>query len=155
MTALAPVYNLIVNGLHTYYVLVGQTPVLVHNAKAKCSLAIDHVGQVDQDWVTKGAHVNLKDGMEVALRPDGKGGIVGEAIRLRKGTATAKQVKAVVDAIKADPKVRADMIRVTKAAKEVFESSAKAMKEGRNPQWRFSNDRSAELQALIDSMEKM
>ncbi|WP_327686227.1 hypothetical protein [Streptomyces sp. NBC_00467] len=92
--------------------------------------------------------------MEVALRPDGKGGIVREAIRLGKGTATAKQVKAAVDAIKTDPKVR-DMIRVTKAAKELFESSAKAMKEGRNPQWRFSNDRSAELQALIDSMEKM
>lgn len=57
--------------------------------------------------------------------------------------------------IKSDPKVRADMIRMTKAAKEVFESSAKAMKEGRNPQWRFSNDRTAELQALIEAMERM
>ncbi|MFI1470493.1 hypothetical protein [Streptomyces wuyuanensis] len=47
------------------------------------------------------------------------------------------------------------MIRVAKAAKEVFESSAKAMKEGRNPQWRFSNDRTEELQQLIDAMEKM
>ncbi|MEW1832448.1 polymorphic toxin-type HINT domain-containing protein [Streptomyces sp. NPDC088196] len=149
------VHNLTVAKFHTYYVLAGATPVVVHNAKAKCSLMIDHVGQVDQDWVTKGAHVNLKDGMEVALRPDGKGGITGEAIRLRKGTATTKQVQAVVDAIESDPKVREDMIRVTKAAKEVFESSAKAMKEGRNPQWRFSNDRSAELQALIEAMEKM
>ncbi|WP_353962284.1 polymorphic toxin-type HINT domain-containing protein [Streptomyces mirabilis] len=149
------VHNLTVAKFHTYYVFAGATPVLVHNAKVKCSLVIDHVGQVDQDWVTKGAHVNLKDGMEVALRPDGKGGITGEAIRLRKGTATTKQVQATVDAIKSDPKVREDMIRVTKAAKEVFESSAKAMKEGRNPQWRFSYDRSAELQALIEAMEKM
>ncbi|SMF84732.1 hypothetical protein [Streptomyces sp. Amel2xC10] len=31
----------------------------------KCSLEIDHVGQVDQDRVTKGAHVSMKDGMEV------------------------------------------------------------------------------------------
>ncbi|MFI6369763.1 polymorphic toxin-type HINT domain-containing protein [Streptomyces sp. NPDC050546] len=150
------VHNLTVAGTHTYYVLAGSTPLLVHNAKKnKCSLEIDHVGQVDQDWVTKGAHVNMKDGMEVALRPDGKGGIRGEAIRLKNGTATQKQVDAVIATIKSDPKVRADMIRVTKAAKEVFESSAKAMKEGRNPQWRFSNDRTAELQALIEAMEKM
>jgi hypothetical protein len=81
--------------------------------------------------------------------------IRGEAIRLRNGTATQKQVDAVVATIKPDPKVRADMIRVTEAAKEVFESSAKAMKEGRNPQWRFSNDRTAELQALIQAMERM
>ncbi|MFE0729816.1 hypothetical protein ACFW2X_16475 [Streptomyces antibioticus] len=93
--------------------------------------------------------------MEVALRPDGNGGIRGEAIRLRNGAAPQKQVDAVVAAIKSDPKVRADMIRVTKSAKEVFESSAKAMREGRNPQWRFSNDRTAELKTLIEAMEKM
>ncbi|MEU2912966.1 hypothetical protein ACWCQ0_26840 [Streptomyces massasporeus] len=46
------------------------------------------------------------------------------------------------------------MIRVTKAAKEVFESSVKAMKDGRNPQWRFSSDRTADLQALIEAMER-
>ncbi|MGA5220246.1 hypothetical protein ACPCAE_29825 [Streptomyces cinereoruber] len=150
------VHNLTVADLHTYHVLVGGSAVLVHNAKkTKCELVVDHVGQVDQDWVTKGAHVNMKDGMEVALRPDGKGGITGEAIRLKKGTATQKQVDAVVAALKSDPKLRADMIRVTKGAKEVFESSARAMKEGRNPQWRFSNDRTKELQALIDAMEKM
>ncbi|GHB32196.1 polymorphic toxin-type HINT domain-containing protein [Streptomyces chryseus] len=150
------VHNLTVARLHTYYVLAGNTPVLVHNAKKnKCSLEIDHVGQVDQDWVTKGAHVNMKDGMEVALRPDGKGGIRTEAIRLSRGTATQKQVDAVIATITSDPKWRADMIRVTKGAKEVFESSAKAMKEGRKPQWRFSNDRTAELQALIEAMEKM
>jgi hypothetical protein len=74
---------------------------------------------------------------------------------MSKGTATQKQVDAVIDMIKSNPKLRADMIRVTKGAKEVFESSAKAMKEGRNPQWRFSNDRTEELQQLIDAMEKM
>ncbi|WP_189554672.1 hypothetical protein [Streptomyces lavendofoliae] len=89
------------------------------------------------------------------LRPDGKGGITGVALRMSKGTATQKQVDAVIDMIKSNPKLRADMIRVTKGAKEVFESSAKAMKEGRNPQWRFSNDRTEELQQLIDAMEKM
>ncbi|GAP52213.1 hypothetical protein [Streptomyces azureus] len=44
---------------------------------------------------------------------------------------------------------------MTKAATEVFESSARAMKEGRSPQWRFSNDRTAELQGLIEATEKM
>lgn len=73
------------------------------------------------------------------------GGITGEAIRLSKGTATQKQVDAVIDTIQSNPKLREDMIRVTKAAKEVFESSAKTMKEGRNPQWRFSNDRTEEV----------
>ncbi|SDL91212.1 intein C-terminal splicing region [Streptomyces wuyuanensis] len=31
-TGLAPAYNLTVNNLHTYYVLAGETPVLVHNS---------------------------------------------------------------------------------------------------------------------------
>lgn len=51
----------------------------------------------------------------------------------------------MIDTIQSNPKLREDMIRVTKAAKEVFESSAKTMKEGRNPQWRFSNDRTEEV----------
>ncbi|MER7900805.1 polymorphic toxin-type HINT domain-containing protein [Streptomyces sp. NPDC096046] len=85
------VHNLTVAGAHTYYVLVGSTPVLVHNAKKnKCSLEIDHVGQVDQDWVTKGAHVNMKDGMEVAPRPDGQGHIRGEG---RSGCGQAPQCR--------------------------------------------------------------
>ncbi|MGI5483964.1 hypothetical protein [Streptomyces lavendofoliae] len=83
-----------------------------------------------------------------AFRSSARGGM---------GTAAQKQVDAVIDMIKSNPKLRADMIRltVTKGAKEVFESSAKAVKEGRNPQWRFSNDRTEELQQLIDAMEKM
>ncbi|MFJ5026427.1 polymorphic toxin-type HINT domain-containing protein [Streptomyces goshikiensis] len=33
---LQPAYNLTVNSVHTYYVLAGQTPVLVHNADSAC-----------------------------------------------------------------------------------------------------------------------
>ncbi|MEU6705542.1 hypothetical protein [Streptomyces wuyuanensis] len=61
------------SGLHTYYVAAGPATVLVHNAKKESNFQIDHVGQVDQDWVTKGAHLNMKDGMEVALREPGDG----------------------------------------------------------------------------------
>ncbi|MER7481332.1 hypothetical protein ABTX60_27460 [Streptomyces sp. NPDC126510] len=90
----------------------------------------------------------------MALRPDGQGGIQGEAVRLRNGTATQKQVDAVVATIKSDPKVRADMIR-DEGRQGGLQPSAKAMKEGRNPQWRLSNDRTAELQALTEAMERM
>ncbi|MFI5706134.1 polymorphic toxin-type HINT domain-containing protein [Streptomyces xanthochromogenes] len=156
-TEIRTVYNLTVDDMHTYYVAAGSAAVLVHNAKVdkKCKLQIHHVGQVAPDWVQKGAHVNLKDGMEVVIRADGKGGIVGEGYRLEKGTATQKQVDAVIDTLKTKPKVRKDLLRVTKAALEKFEYSAKAMKEGRKPEWTFENDRSAELRSLIEALEKM
>lgn len=156
-TEMRTVYNLTVDDMHTYYVAAGSAAVLVHNAKVdkKCKLQIDHVGQVAPDWVQEGAHVNLKDGMEVVIRADGKGGIVGEGYRLEKGTATQKQVDAVIDTLKTKPKVRKDLLRVTKAALEKFEYSAKAMKEGQKPEWTFENDRSAELRALIEALEKM
>ncbi|MGW1116931.1 polymorphic toxin-type HINT domain-containing protein [Streptomyces tanashiensis] len=38
-----PTYNLTVDGLHTYYVLAGQTPVLVHNSN--CSIDVDFASQ--------------------------------------------------------------------------------------------------------------
>ncbi|WP_443059923.1 polymorphic toxin-type HINT domain-containing protein [Streptomyces sp. NBC_00467] len=40
-TALAPAYNLTVTDLHTYYVLAGQTPVLVHNASPCKEIVLD------------------------------------------------------------------------------------------------------------------
>ncbi|MEU4210822.1 polymorphic toxin-type HINT domain-containing protein [Streptomyces sp. NPDC026206] len=61
-TGLAPAYNLTVNDLHTYYVLAGQTPVLVHNSGGACkevtlpsfdsfeqarNKALDLLGEVD------------------------------------------------------------------------------------------------------------
>ncbi|MFK0259555.1 polymorphic toxin-type HINT domain-containing protein [Streptomyces sp. NPDC090445] len=51
---LQPAYNLTVNGLHTYYVLVGGTPVLVHNsdpeecAKKVSALVKAEFAKVDQ-----------------------------------------------------------------------------------------------------------
>ncbi|MFE6132773.1 polymorphic toxin-type HINT domain-containing protein [Streptomyces sp. NPDC056437] len=37
-TGLAPAYNLSVNSLHTYYVLAGRTPILVHNSGCKLNM---------------------------------------------------------------------------------------------------------------------
>ncbi|WP_397428956.1 hypothetical protein [Pseudofrankia sp. BMG5.37] len=36
----APAYNLTVTDLHTYYVLAGKTPVLVHNTDPACDVSI-------------------------------------------------------------------------------------------------------------------
>ncbi|MFF3458106.1 EndoU domain-containing protein [Streptomyces sp. NPDC002730] len=41
-TGLAPAYNLTVNDLHTYYVLAGATPVLVHNSN--CDIGRELIG---------------------------------------------------------------------------------------------------------------
>ncbi|MFH8350313.1 hypothetical protein [Streptomyces sp. NPDC018045] len=54
-----------------------------------------------------------------------------------------------------DPKRRADMLRVTTEAKEQFEDSAKAMREGRDPEWIFKEDRTQELHDLIEALEKL
>jgi hypothetical protein len=45
-SGLTPAYNLTVNDLHTYYVLAGETPVLVHNSNGLCGTAALENG----DW---------------------------------------------------------------------------------------------------------
>ncbi|MEU9981475.1 polymorphic toxin-type HINT domain-containing protein [Streptomyces sp. NPDC050856] len=151
------VHNLTVADIHTYYVAAGPAAVLVHNAKKDkaCSLQIRRVAVVAPDWVQKGAHVNLMDDMEVLIRPDGKGGIMGLPFRSSKGYSTQKQVDAVIERLKTNPKLRADMLRVTRDAKEKYEYSVKAKKEGRKPEWNFQEDRTEELKALIEALENM
>lgn len=151
------VYNLTVEGVHTYYVGVGTTAILVHNAKKKKCLEIDHVAQVSGDWVHKGAHVNMADETEVLIRADGKGGIMGLPYRRGGsiGEPSQKQIDAAIEELRTNPKRREDMLRVARAAKEKFEYSAKAMKEGRKPEWKFDNDRTKEIQDLIDALENI
>jgi len=48
----APAYNLTITDLHTYYVLAGETPVLVHNSGPNCGVPLggkngDHLGGED------------------------------------------------------------------------------------------------------------
>ncbi|NEB98586.1 polymorphic toxin-type HINT domain-containing protein [Streptomyces anulatus] len=50
----ARTYNLTVDGLHTYYVYAGNTPLLVHNDV--CGV---RVSPVASDWATKGAHLHV------------------------------------------------------------------------------------------------
>jgi hypothetical protein len=55
-TETTPVHNLTVAGFHTYYVLAGNTAVLVHNAggggPAACGIALDMTGKVHGDLPT-------------------------------------------------------------------------------------------------------
>ncbi len=55
-TTLQSAYNLTVDTIHTYYVLAGSTPVLVHNDDAVCGFSPDTVATAYQDMNRKGGH---------------------------------------------------------------------------------------------------
>ncbi|MFE9404827.1 hypothetical protein ACFYNY_24215 [Streptomyces sp. NPDC006530] len=95
------------------------------------------------------------DDMEVLIRADDKGGIMGLPFRSKKGYASAKQVDAVIEKLKSNPKMRADKLRVTKDVREKYICSVKAVKEGKKPDLAFKEDRTEELTALIEALEKM
>ncbi|MFJ2272547.1 RHS repeat-associated core domain-containing protein, partial [Streptomyces sp. NPDC087849] len=105
------------------------------------------VSSVDSDWATKGAHIHIsqKKGPEHEVRVyvDDKGAIVGEPIRLKTGWASDKSVRQAVDAINEDPKLRADLLSKTKSAKEHMDEH----------NWGNAENRSSEMQALIDKLE--
>ncbi|MFJ5548125.1 RHS repeat-associated core domain-containing protein [Streptomyces sp. NPDC093225] len=108
----ATVFNLTVTGPHTYHVLAGGTPVLVHNSGCgpiRASVAA-------QDWANKGAHLHV-GGAEVRVFPNHAGGIGAEAIRLSNGTASPKQVQAVLDALRTDVRLRTDLISKATSAR--------------------------------------
>jgi hypothetical protein len=135
----APAYNLTVAEIHTYYVLAGNTPVLVHNTGPAC-----RVSPVASDWATKGAHVHI-GGDEVRIFPDGNGGIGAAPIRLRTGTASDKSVQAALDAIRNDPQLRADMIAKARSAMEHMNSH----------NWNNNVNRASEMHFLIKALEAM
>ncbi|MFG2999576.1 polymorphic toxin-type HINT domain-containing protein, partial [Streptomyces sp. NPDC048340] len=53
---LQPAYNLTVNDLHTYYVLAGTAPVLVHNEDGFCGFSLDTVGTAYENMNKGGGH---------------------------------------------------------------------------------------------------
>jgi RHS repeat-associated protein len=138
-TAAASVYNLTVDDLHTYYVLAGQTPVLVHNSNG-CI----HASVAYQDWATKGAHMHIGK-HEVRIFPNGQGGIGAEAIRLRSGTAGPKDVQKVLDEIRSNPSLRSDIIQKAKSARDSMNAGEFGM----------HSNRAAEIHFLIKALEKM
>jgi RHS repeat-associated protein len=103
-----------------------------------------HVSPAYQDWGTKGAHLHI-DGKEVRIFPDGQGGIGADGIRLSNGTPTPKQVQQVLDAVKSDPSLRADLIQKARSAMDDMNAGSYGM----------SKNRAAEMNFLIKALEKM
>ncbi|MBT2389217.1 type IV secretion protein Rhs [Streptomyces sp. ISL-1] len=105
------------------------------------------VSSVDSDWATKGAHIHIpqKKGPEHEVRVyvDDKGVVVGEPIRLKTGWASDRSVRDAVDAVNNDPKLRADLLAKAKSAKEHMDDH----------NWGNTENRSAEMQALIEKLE--
>ncbi len=132
-------HDLTVNTIHTYYVIAGTTPVLVHN----CGGPI-RVSPSAQDWGTKGAHMHVGN-HEVRIFPDGRGSIGAEPIRLRSGTATPEDVQRALAEIQSNPQLRADLI----------DKSRSAMGSMNSGEWGMSSNRAAEMHFLIKALEGM
>lgn len=132
-------HDLTVNDLHTYYVLAGATPVLVHNSNG-CI----HASVAYQDWATKGAHIHIGK-KEVRIFPNDQGGIGAEGIRLRSGTASPKEVQKVLDEIHSNPSLRADIIDKAKSARASMNAGEFGMQ----------SNRAVEIHFLIKALEKM
>lgn len=132
-------HDLTVDGLHTYYVLAGAAPVLVHNSNGCIYASVAY-----QDWGTKGAHIHIGKN-EVRIFPNSRGGIDAEGIRLRTGTASPKEVQKVLDEIHSNPSLRSDIIDKAKSARASMNAGEYGMK----------SNRAAEMHFLIKALEKM
>ncbi|MET9677682.1 polymorphic toxin-type HINT domain-containing protein [Streptomyces sp. NPDC006482] len=88
----ARTFNLTVDDLHTYYVLAGATPVLVHNSNCK-------IDTIANDWAQKGFHVKLPgqgSAGEVSVSADADGNL------LFRSTFSGKAGKAAIAKVEKD-----------------------------------------------------
>lgn len=134
----ARTYNLTVDGLHTYYVFAGSTPVLVHN-----DICGVRVSPVVSDWATKGAHLHV--GAEEVRVYSHEGGLAATGIRLKTGMASDKSVQKVLDTLKNSPELRKDLIQKARAAQRHMNTH----------NWGNVTNRALELQFLIKALEKL
>jgi hypothetical protein len=133
-------YNLTVQDLHTYYVLAGATPVLVHN----CAAPSIRISPAASDWATKGAHIHVGSS-EVRVFPTGDGGVGFEGLRMSNGMASARDVEAARKAIMGSPELRADLI----------DKARSAMADMNDHNWGNSVNRASEMNFLIKALEKI
>ncbi|MGC9501868.1 polymorphic toxin-type HINT domain-containing protein [Streptomyces sp. WG7] len=135
----ARTYNLTVEVLHTFYVLAGDTPILVHNDV--CGV---RVSPMAPDWATKGAHLHV-GADEVRVFGDEVGGIGAKPLRMSHGWASNKSVQKVLDTLKSSPELRKDLIQKARAAQT----------EMNKHNWGNAKNRALELQYLIKALEKL
>ncbi|MFI6286665.1 polymorphic toxin-type HINT domain-containing protein [Streptomyces sp. NPDC051018] len=133
-------YNLTVDDLHTYYVLAGETPVLVHN----CSAPTVRISPAGSDWATKGAHMHVGSS-EVRIFPNGAGGVGFKGLRMSNGMASKRDVAAAQKAIMGDPRLRADLIGKARSA----------MADMNAHNWGNSVNRAAEMNFLIKALRRI
>ncbi|MGW4524997.1 polymorphic toxin-type HINT domain-containing protein [Amycolatopsis sp. NPDC004378] len=139
-TASDRTYNLTVENVHTYYVLAGTTPVLVHN----CAAPAIRISPAASDWATKGAHMHVGSS-EVRIFPTGDGGVGFEGLRMSNGTASARDVETARNAIMSTPELRADLIGKARSA----------MADMNDHNWGNSVNRASEMNFLIKALEKI
>lgn len=133
-------YNLSVAEIHTYYVLAGETSVLVHN----CAAPNIRVSPMSDDWATKGAHMHVGSS-EVRVFPTGDGGVGFEGLRMSNGMASTRDVLTARDAIMGSPALRDDLMSKARSA----------MTEMNDHNWGNSVNRAAEMNFLIKALEKI
>ncbi|MEE1941120.1 DUF6531 domain-containing protein [Streptomyces sp. TRM 70361] len=97
-----------------------------------------------QDWGTKGAHVHVGD-REVRVFPDDQGGVGGEPIRLRNGTASERDVERALNELRSNPDFRNDFIDKAKSARDEMNAGGYGMQK----------NRALEIHFLIKALEKM
>ncbi len=85
------VYNLTVDTLHTYYVLAGQTPVLVHNAKVKVADRVAALGVQHLGIQYPGAPVDRRRGGRLG-NPDETQPAVEEGVQVCRDLRRARQL---------------------------------------------------------------
>ncbi|MFE7595472.1 polymorphic toxin-type HINT domain-containing protein, partial [Kitasatospora sp. NPDC057512] len=101
-STLQPAYNLTVDDLHTYYVLAGETPVLVHNSNEVCHL---WRSEFDKLPMGKQNHVREQPTEEAmralferwtagAERLPARGPIIPDVFRLKDGTVIQWRTKS-------------------------------------------------------------
>ncbi|MEV0484970.1 DUF6531 domain-containing protein [Streptomyces sp. NPDC050508] len=108
---------------------------------ASCDI---HASVAFQDWGTKGAHIHIGKN-EVRVFPDDNGGIGAEPIRLKSGTASARDVQKVLAEIQSNQALRDDIISKATSARD-------SMNKG---EFGMSQNRAAEMHFLIKNLEKM
>ncbi|MCC3330934.1 putative T7SS-secreted protein [Nocardia abscessus] len=102
------------------------------------------VSPVVSDWATKGAHVHI-EGMEAVVFPHGDGTVGVKPWRLSHGEPTEAQMQHVLDELRSNPALRADLIEKARAA----------MSEMNSHNWGYEKNRALEMHYLIRALEKM